>query len=179
MGWNVFLQSLAYKCVLSSAASWEERLLNSDTWLWPAVFPLSWGCKPVELDTVPSTHISSDIWVSKHSLLPNAFSPILLLLCEFWKAHVCGYCCGCSPHACPGLVRWIMCPSATCILLWMTWLLPSQLLPFCRWRAVHAEKLWAMLAVTAVLALTLQECDREELLKYFSLCIHVQHKVNF
>lgn len=43
-----------------------------------------------ELEIVPSTSISSDIWVSKHSLLPNAFRSHSLLLCDFGKPTCVG-----------------------------------------------------------------------------------------
>lgn len=48
------------------------------------------GCRPVELDIVPSTHVSSDIWISKHSRLPKAFRSHPLLLCDSGKPTCVG-----------------------------------------------------------------------------------------
>lgn len=71
---------------------------SCNLWIvWPAVIPLSWGCRPVELGIVPSTHISSEIWVSKHSLLPNAFRSHPLLLCDSGKPTCMGIAVAFSP----------------------------------------------------------------------------------
>lgn len=108
MGVECFLQwpyivSCLQMCVVLYGVSRQDpqfwHLCNP--WIvWPAVILLSWGCRPVELDILPSTHISSDIWVSKHSLLPNAFRSHSLLLRDSGKPTCVGIAVAFSPCMC-------------------------------------------------------------------------------